>query len=164
MKSTSQRLSLATLFVATILFVGAGCGNTASNTNSTNSTNTTNVNSTNTSNANSSDDSRLAENANVTTGDTASTQKTFTIEASQFTFSPSTITVKKGDTVTLNLKSNDTTHGFSLPDFNISETLTPGKTVTVEFVADKAGTFSFACNVVCGAGHTEMTGSLVVEE
>jgi cytochrome c oxidase subunit 2 len=34
--------------------------------------------------------------------------------------------------------------------------------VTVEFVADKAGTFTFSCSVYCGKGHRGMKGELVV--
>ncbi|EKD79277.1 MAG: hypothetical protein ACD_41C00115G0001, partial [uncultured bacterium] len=57
----------------------------------------------------------------------------------------------------------DVPHGFSLPEFDVSETITPGKTTTVEFVADTVGTFTFACNLVCGAGHTGMNGTLIVQ-
>jgi len=34
-------------------------------------------------------------------------------------------------------------HGFAINEFNVNERLEPGKTVIVEFVADKTGTFSF---------------------
>jgi cytochrome c oxidase subunit 2 len=93
----------------------------------------------------------------------ASEQKSFAITAKQFSFDPATITVNKGDAVTLTIKSIDVTHGFSLPDFGVNETLTPGKTVTVKFTADKAGTFSYRCSVMCGAGHMDMKGTLIVK-
>ena len=38
------------------------------------------------------------------------------------------------------------------------------ETKKVEFVADKAGTFSFRCSVPCGSGHQLMQGTLVVLE
>ena len=84
--------------------------------------------------------------------------------AKQFEYSPSTITVKKGDRVKLLITSQDVTHGFSLPDFGVSATIEPGKTTTVEFTADKAGTFEFRCNVFCGTGHPNMKGTLVVTD
>ena len=84
--------------------------------------------------------------------------------ARKWVFEPDTITVKKGDTVKLTVESVDVTHGFALPAFGINENLTPGKTVEIEFVADNAGTFPFACSVVCGSGHKGMTGELIVEE
>ena len=89
--------------------------------------------------------------------------KEFSMEAKQFEFTPSTITVKKGDTVKLHVKSTDVTHGFSLPDFNVNENLAPGKTVDITFTADKAGPFSFFCSFFCGSGHSTMRGTLIVE-
>lgn len=88
--------------------------------------------------------------------------KEFNITAKQWEFSPSTINVNKGDTVKLHITSIDVTHGFGLPDFGVYETLNPGSTIDVEFVADKTGTFTFACTVVCGTGHSGMNGQLVV--
>jgi cytochrome c oxidase subunit 2 len=85
------------------------------------------------------------------------------LEARRFEFSPSTVTVTAGSTVKMTIKSVDVQHGFSLPDFNISETLEPNKTVEIEFVADKKGTFNFFCNTYCGAGHSSMNGRLIVE-
>ncbi len=87
----------------------------------------------------------------------------FTMTARQWEFSPDTITVNKGDTVVLSIRSIDVAHGFALPEFGVNERLEPGKVVEVEFVADKTGTFSFFCSVLCGAGHSDMKGTLVVE-
>ena len=83
--------------------------------------------------------------------------------ARQWDFSPATITVNEGDKVKLNIKSVDVTHGFSLSEFGVSERLTPGKTTTVEFTADKKGEYTFFCSVPCGRGHGGMRGNLVVE-
>lgn len=89
--------------------------------------------------------------------------KEISMTAKQWAFDPAEITVKQGETVRLKIKSLDVTHGFSLPDFNVDEKLEPGKEVTVEFVADKKGTFTFMCSVMCGEGHKGMKGTLVVE-
>ncbi len=88
--------------------------------------------------------------------------KEFTIIASQWKFDPNSITVSKGDTVRLKIISTDVTHGITIPDYRINEYLTPGQTVNIEFVADRAGTFPFACSVSCGVGHTGMRGKLIV--
>lgn len=88
--------------------------------------------------------------------------KEFAVTVKQFEFVPSTITVTEGDTVKLAITSADVAHGFALPDFGVSETIEPGKTTAVEFVASKKGTFSFFCNVPCGSGHGSMRGQLVV--
>lgn len=89
--------------------------------------------------------------------------KVFEMTAKQFSFEPNIITVKKGDTVKLAITSVDVAHGLSLPDFGVNENLEPGKTVNVEFVADKTGTFSFFCSVPCGSGHNRMSGQLIIE-
>jgi heme/copper-type cytochrome/quinol oxidase subunit 2 len=74
------------------------------------------------------------------------------------------IYVSKGDQVVLKLRSSDVTHGFSLKAFGIfiSKGIEPGQTVYVKFIADKTGTFIFACNVYCGDIHHMMHGSLIV--
>lgn len=89
--------------------------------------------------------------------------KEFILTAKQWSFSPSKITVNKGDKVILHIKSIDVTHGFELDAFEVSKTLSPGKTVDVQFVASKTGTFSFSCNVFCGSGHGDMEGTLIVK-
>ena len=83
--------------------------------------------------------------------------------ATSFEFQPSTITVKKGQRVKLTITAQDVPHGFSLPEFGIQRDLNPGTPETIEFTPDKAGSFTFACSVFCGAGHSGMRGTLVVE-
>jgi len=75
------------------------------------------------------------------------------------------IEVSKGDRVVLKLKSSDVVHGFSLKDFGIFITngIHPGKVVLVSFIADKAGTFTFSCNAICGNNHENMQGTLIVK-
>jgi cytochrome c oxidase subunit 2 len=89
--------------------------------------------------------------------------KEFTVTAKNWEFAPSSITVKKGDRVRLKITSVDVAHGLALTDFNVSVHVEPGQTQTVEFVADKVGTFTFFCNVFCGEGHRGMKGIFVVQ-
>jgi cytochrome c oxidase subunit 2 len=86
----------------------------------------------------------------------------FDMTANEFTFNPSTIEVNEGDTVILHITSVDVAHGIAIPEFNVTQDLPVGEETTVEFVASKKGTYSFHCNVFCGTGHREMTGTLVV--
>ena len=81
--------------------------------------------------------------------DTAATGETkqFTMTAKQWEFSPNTITVNQGDTVILNIESIDVEHGFAIDEYGINENLQPGKTVEIEFVADKKGAFEYYCSV-----------------
>lgn len=83
--------------------------------------------------------------------------------AKQWEFIPSNITVNKGDKVRLIITNTDVAHGFSLSQFNVRQRLEAGKTTTVEFTADTSGTFTFFCSVLCGIGHTDMKGTLIVK-
>ncbi len=84
------------------------------------------------------------------------------IKASKFQFTPSTIRLKAGEPVELHLLSTDVLHGFDVPALKINERLNPGKEVVVSFTP-KAGTYPFRCSVLCGVGHGEMKGELIVE-
>jgi len=87
------------------------------------------------------------------------------IEAERFEYKPSRIRVRQGERVRLILTSRDTTHGFAIYEYHVRKDIPPrgkGETV-VEFVADKAGSFTFRCSHLCGAGHAMMRGTLVVE-
>jgi cytochrome c oxidase subunit 2 len=52
--------------------------------------------------------------------------------------------------------------GFNLPDFNVRADIVPEKTARVSLVPDKAGTFTFLCDVFCGDGHEKMSGQITV--
>jgi heme/copper-type cytochrome/quinol oxidase subunit 2 len=80
-------------------------------------------------------------------------ERTFRIDARQYAYSPSELDVNTGDTVTLQLISNDVVHGLYVDSYDISLEADPGQAATLTFVADKPGSFRFRCNVTCGAMH-----------
>ena len=89
--------------------------------------------------------------------------KTFDVIASQFKFEPATISVAEGDTVRLRLRSADRTHGIGIKAFRVKALIPKvGEAVTVEFAADRAGTFDITCSEYCGTGHRAMKGKLIV--
>ena len=102
--------------------------------------------------------------AAVASGATGAAEQVIALTAKKFEFSRSEITVKKGVPVVLELTALDRVHGFSLPDFRQRVDLIPGQTVRLRFTPDRAGRFTFFCDVFCGDGHEEMTGTLVVTE
>lgn len=78
----------------------------------------------------------------------------FEIKATKPKFEPSIIRVKKDNKVVLKFTSTDTHHGITLSDFGLKEVLLPkGEEATVEFMADKIGTFTFPCTKFCGWRH-----------
>jgi heme/copper-type cytochrome/quinol oxidase subunit 2 len=89
--------------------------------------------------------------------------RTIDVVGSNFKFEPATISVTEGDRVRLRVRSADRPHSFAIKAFHVKALIAkPGETVSLEFVADKAGTFEFACAEYCGTGHAGMKGTLVV--
>ena len=84
------------------------------------------------------------------------------ITARRFTYSPSVVTLKKGEPVVLEFITADIAMGFNAPDFNVRADILPGKISRLRFVPDKAGTFTFVCDLFCGDGHESMSGTLKV--
>jgi len=72
----------------------------------------------------------------------------FEVTAKTWEFNLRTIEVDAGDTVVLRVTGLDdgvgSGHGFALPDFRVNEMIREGQTLTIEFVADKIGTFTFS--------------------
>jgi nitrous-oxide reductase len=77
------------------------------------------------------------------------------------------IQVKEGDKVVIHLTNidldQDITHGFGINAYNLNMEVQPGQTQTMEFTADKAGTYPLYCTNFCSALHQEMNGYLLVE-
>ena len=84
------------------------------------------------------------------------------IRAKRFVFTPREVRLKKGEPVIFELTTEDIFMGFSVPDFKVRSDIVPGKVMKLAFTPDKAGTFTFLCDVFCGDGHEGMSGTLVV--
>ena len=85
------------------------------------------------------------------------------VSASEFAFDPTQIKAKVGEKIKLTLTNADGGHGIAIPAFNVSLKPAKGETGSTVFIADKAGTYPFFCNVFCGSGHRQMRGELIVE-
>lgn len=78
----------------------------------------------------------------------------FEIKAAADRWEPASITVKKGQKVSIKFISVDVDHAIELDEFGLKKTLIPEKeSVIVEFTANKVGTFSFPCTKYCGWRH-----------
>lgn len=87
----------------------------------------------------------------------------FKMTARKYKFDSAPITVKQGDHVRLIITALDRDHGFKLEGYGINQKLVKGDPATIEFTADKPGTFTFRCSEFCGLGHRKMKGKLIVE-
>lgn len=92
------------------------------------------------------------------------TERHIIVKARQFGYEPSSIKVNKGDKITIDLITEDVTHGFYLDGYGIDLTVRPaGDAATTTFIANKAGRFGFRCSQTCGVFHPFMTGEFIVE-
>lgn len=93
---------------------------------------------------------------------TTPAEHTFQVNASRFEYSPNTITVNPGDTITIELTSTDVVHGLSIDGYDLAVTADPGQTARLTFKADQQGSFRFRCTASCGNMHPFMIGKLEV--
>ena len=92
----------------------------------------------------------------------ASGPRVIRLSARRFAYTPSQLRLKLGEPVIIEAKTEDVFMGLNIPDFRVRADLVPGKAARLAFTPDKAGTFTFVCDVFCGDGHESMSGTLVV--
>jgi cytochrome c oxidase subunit II len=90
--------------------------------------------------------------------------KTISITAQRFSFSPSEITLKKGEEVTLVIQSTDVSHGLLIEDLGVRTIVKKGQSSEVKFTPDTVGTFEGKCAHFCGKGHGSMKLTVHVTE
>ena len=89
--------------------------------------------------------------------------KVIHMTAQRYKFTPNVITAIQGQRVRIIITALDRKHGFKLAAYHIDQILPKGDPATIEFTANKAGTFTFRCSVFCGIGHLRMKGKLIVK-
>jgi len=108
--------------------------------------------------------------SNSTTGNV----KDISMKVQSWKFTPNVVNVNKGDLVRLHfVTAQDEValyngHGFGIEKYNVNAFLLKGTQQTVQFIADKPGTFTFRCTSFCSApeaaieNHFNMIGKLIV--
>lgn len=89
--------------------------------------------------------------------------KEFTVTGDNFSFSPKTLNVNKGDTVKITFKNVEGFHDLKIDEFKVAtKQLQANKEEVVTFVADKSGSFEYYCSV---GTHRQMGmwGTLIVK-
>jgi cytochrome c oxidase subunit II len=84
------------------------------------------------------------------------------ITAERYDYEPEHIILKRGEPVTLELTAEDRMHGFHVKALGVRADVLAGQSVRVRVVPDKVGTFPFTCDVFCGSGHGDMSGTITV--
>ena len=85
------------------------------------------------------------------TGASVSAHPSIDLVASNWKFTPGTITLHVGETTQLRMTSSAGVHGIESSELGIPlTTITPGKFVTVSVTPKKAGTYTLKCAIICG--------------
>jgi heme/copper-type cytochrome/quinol oxidase subunit 2 len=87
--------------------------------------------------------------------------RSYEISITKEGYSPSSITVNKGDVIQLSLTAVDGAYDFSMPYTGLSQTFAKGERKQVSFGATSAGTFEFRCDAACPPGKI-IRGQLIV--
>lgn len=88
------------------------------------------------------------EDGTATDSDAVGTVKAFTVSGQNFSFSPATMTVKRGDTVRITFRNASGTHNLRVDGYDVGTNMIQGgASETFEFVADEAGSFEYYCSV-----------------
>ena len=87
------------------------------------------------------------------------------VSAERFAFTPSEVRVQTGRLVRIELRSEDTAHGFRIlgTDIDVDIPKRSRGVAIVEFEPTE-GTYTFECSHLCGAGHSFMRGSIIVSK
>lgn len=88
--------------------------------------------------------------------------KSFTVNGQNFSFSPNTMTVNRGDRVRITFQNQSGTHDLVVDGYNVrTKVLSGGQSETIEFVANQSGSFEYFCSV---GNHRQMgmKGTLIV--
>jgi cytochrome c oxidase subunit 2 len=93
------------------------------------------------------------------------------VEAERYRFVPGSdrpIRVLRGQRVGIAVTALDngyhSGHGFTIPAYDVDLWANPGGVSSTALQADETGEFEIRCDVYCGSGHDEMTGTFVVSE
>jgi cytochrome c oxidase subunit II len=86
------------------------------------------------------------------------------VSVKKFGYTPSEITLKKGEPVVLVLTTEDVSHGLKFKDLGLDSKFEKNKPGELTFTPDKVGDFVGHCSVFCGSGHGSMTLTLHVTE
>ena len=89
--------------------------------------------------------------------------KVIAVTAKRFEFLPHELKLKKGETVTLHITSEDVEHGFFNRKMKIDTDVPAGQSADVTITPDQEGKFVIICDHFCGAGHGNMHIAVEVE-
>ena len=92
----------------------------------------------------------------------APNRREFDVTASNYRFTPDRVEVKQDELVKLTVHSTDVAYSVTIDEYRVSKRVPAGGEVTVEFRADRPGTFHFYSSLKSDPRHEGMKGDFVV--
>ncbi len=92
----------------------------------------------------------------------AQSPRVIKVRARKFEYNPKVIEIKKGESVILELTTDDVFMGFNVPDLHVRADIVPGKISQLHLNLQQEGRIDFLCDIFCGDKHEEMQGYLMV--
>jgi cytochrome c oxidase subunit II len=80
----------------------------------------------------------------------------------QWDMVPRKLVVPRNAKVELTIESDDVEHGLTVPGLDIDEPVKKGEPAIVRFVATRDAVYVMRCSILCGRGHDEMKGQILV--
>lgn len=77
---------------------------------------------------------------------------------------PDALVVPEGQVIQLEVTSRDVFHNYGIPDFRAKTDAIPGDYTNTWFQPEEAGVYEANCYELCGQGHSNMKGDVVVLE
>lgn len=82
----------------------------------------------------------------------------------EWRWEPDVIRARPGERLRLRITNEDDyDHGFAISELGIDRKVAAGRETEIELVAPAAGEYRFYCSVLCGKGHFDQSGLLIVE-
>ncbi|MFB9330319.1 cupredoxin domain-containing protein [Paenibacillus aurantiacus] len=81
------------------------------------------------------------------------------IKASNWEFDQAEYKIKKGEATKISVEAKSGIHGIEIQDLGVKIQTGDSEVVTIK----EPGTYTFFCNIQCGAGHSKMKSTIVVE-
>jgi len=94
--------------------------------------------------------------------DQAPNRREFSVTAKDFRFSPNRLEVTQDDLIKLTVHSEDVAYSVTIDEYRLSKRVPAGGTMTLEFRADRPGTFAFYSNLTNDSRHNSTRGELIV--
>jgi cytochrome c oxidase subunit 2 len=104
----------------------------------------------------------LTVSAFSTTRQVGDSPRRIEVTAKRFEFTPNEVTVKKGESVVLAIRSMDVTHGLYVDQLHIKTDIPSGKVTEIPVTPTETGDFYGVCAHFCGAGHGTMVFTIHV--